>query len=435
MPTVAHNMETARALYHSSLAGALIEVNKRGQIQTASFGTRLRDAAIHLFLGESARMDFRAAKAQQVAAKFLTMTQAAHHPQNGGAVPMGDRQATLGSHAPVYESISGSFARAATYERPVSTADQAFGNATYTSIDGCSYEVPVSSRQSAFSNDTYVSAEESVYEVPVTASQMGFNNTTYVSAEESVYEAPMFGGERAVYAQIPAAVADTIREYASSNDLADEILAQARPLVAYKVGGHIVPVGVGHDGQVYRHVLDHSAPASAREAAAWVDRQLSKKTCDVPGVENYDGFVANRLMHTLGIVARFKTEQGNSLEYRSVLESIPQSLKDRFAQELKAALVEKAATRPDTSAAHSSNLYDRLNSAQADSVIHRELAAAAGMTPGAKEMALVMFDNILAKTIQAADRVQGQVRLGGHQLVQAAAQAIFEAKKASPAAA
>jgi hypothetical protein len=43
---------------------------------------------------------------------------------------------------------------------------------------------------------------------------------------------------------------------------------------------------------------------------------------------------------------------------------------------------------------------DRLNSAQADSVIHAEVAAAVGMTPSAKEMALVMFDNILAKTIQ-----------------------------------
>jgi len=233
MPTVAHNMETARALYQSSMAGALIEVNKRGQIQTASFGTRLRDAAIHLFLGESARMDFRAGKAQQVAAKFLTMTQANHRAQQGGAEPMNLRNATVGSNHPVYETISGHFARAATYERPVTAGDQAFGNATYESIDEASYEVPVSSRQAGFNNATYASIDEALYEVPVSARPAGLNNAMYASVEDPVY------------AEIPSAVADTIREYASSQDLHSEILAQARPMVAYKVGQHIVPVGVG----------------------------------------------------------------------------------------------------------------------------------------------------------------------------------------------
>ena len=71
MPTIAHNMQTAQALYRSSMAGALIEVNKQGQIQTASFGTRVRDAVIRLFQGQDARMDFRATKAQQVAVKFM----------------------------------------------------------------------------------------------------------------------------------------------------------------------------------------------------------------------------------------------------------------------------------------------------------------------------------------------------------------------------
>ena len=423
MPTVAHTMETARALYQSSMAGALIEVNKRGQIQTASFGTRLRDAAIHLFLGESARMDFRASKAQQVAAKFLTLTQATHRAQQSGAEPMNLRNATVGSNHPVYETISGHFARAATYERPVAAGDQAFGNATYESIDEASYEVPVSSRQAVFNNATYASIDEALYEEPVSARSAGFNNAMYASVED------------AVYAEIPSAVADTIREYASSQDLNSEILAQARPMVAYKVGQHIVPVGVGHDGQVYRHILDRSAPASAREAVAWVDRQLSKKTCDVQGVENYDGLVANRVLSKLGIVARFKTQEGNALEYRSVLETIPQSLKDRFAHELASALAQKAATRRDASPAPSSVLYERLNSGQADSVIHRELAAASGLTASAKEMAMVMFDNLLAKTIQGATRIQGEVRLGAQELVQAAAKAIVEAKKQFPATA
>ena len=421
MPTVAHNMETARALYQSSMAGALIEVNKRGQIQTASFGTRLRDAAIHLFLGESARMDFRAGKAQQVAAKFLMLTQATHRAGQGGAEPMNLRNATLGSNHPVYETISGHFARAATYERPVTAGDQAFGNATYESIGEVSYEVPMSSRQAGFNNATYASVDEALYEVPVLATPAGFNNAMYASVED------------AVYAEIPSAVADTVREYASSQDLHSEILAQARPMVAYKVGQHIVPVGVGHDGQVYRHILDHSAPASAREAVAWVDRQLSKKTCDVQGVENYDGLVANRVLSKLGIVARFQTQEGNALEYRSVLETIPQSLKDRFAHELASALAQKAATRPDASPAPSSVLYERLNSAQADSVIHRELAAASGLTASAKEMALVMFDNLLAKTIMDASRIQGEVLLGAQELVQAATKAIVVAKKEFPA--
>jgi hypothetical protein len=74
-----------------------------------------------------------------------------------------------------------------------------------------------------------------------------------------------------------------------------------------------------------------------------------------------------------------------------------------------------------------------LNSAQADSVIHRELAAASGLTASAKEMALVMFDNLLAKTIMDASRIQGEVLLGAQELVQAATKAIVVAKKEFPA--
>jgi hypothetical protein len=80
-------------------------------------------------------------------------------------------------------------------------------------------------------------------------------------------------------------------------------------------------------------------------------------------------------------------------------------------------------------------MYDRFNSAQADSVIHREVAAASGMTPRAKELAVVLFDNILAKSIQIASRFDGRVSFGSQDLIQAASQAIFEAKKEFPVAA
>jgi len=410
MPTIAHNLETAQALYRSSMAGALVEVNKQGQIQTASFGTRVRDVVIHLFQGQSARQDFRAAKAQQVAAKFMEMTQASRTNANTTDTING-RNITVGADDPVYVNISARFAQAATYERPVSSKDQGFENATYASNDEADLEVSVS----------------------VSTQHAAFENATYVGGGESDYEVPVRAHDNAVYSEIPAAVANMIREYASSDDSTQEILAQARPLVAYKVGDQFVPVGIGHFGQVYRHHLDASAPASAREAVAWVNQQFSKKTCDVQGLSNYDSLTVDRVLAKLGITARFFSTNNEKLERRSVLENIPQALKDRFAEELVQAMADKPVVSGNVEAAESSVLYDRLNSYQSGSVIHRQIARSPELTGDAKELAAILFDDMLARGIQVLDRTDDKLVISDKYIVQLANEAIAKASEKFPA--
>jgi hypothetical protein len=407
MPTIAHNLETAQALYRSSLAGALVEVNKQGQIQTASFGTRVRDAVIHLFKGQDARMDFRAAKAQQVAAKFMEMVNTSRA-NLGPTDTINGRNITVAIDDPVYENLADRFAQSASHGRPTTTNSLAFENPTYVSTVESHYEMSDSAQHSAFEASTNMGTPESHYEMQES------NETDFVASE------------------IPVAVAGLIREYASSEDLAHEVLAQVRPLMAFKVGDQVVPVGIGSNGEVYRHHLDHTAPASAKEAMEWVNKQLHQKTCDVQGLQEFDSAVVDRLLLKLGITAQFKLSATSKLDRLSVLESIPQNLKDRFAAEIGDAMAAKAQIRPKVVAADSSVLYNSLNSSQRGSLIHRQIAANPDLSMDAKELAVVLFDDMLARTIQTLDRSNGLLKLSDRDVKNLANQAIAQASQQFP---
>jgi hypothetical protein len=73
---VAHDFQTAQALYQRSLQGELMEVNKQGQIRTASFGTRVVSALIGAFQGADAKDAYVSGKQREVAQAFRALIEA-----------------------------------------------------------------------------------------------------------------------------------------------------------------------------------------------------------------------------------------------------------------------------------------------------------------------------------------------------------------------
>lgn len=70
---IARDFQSAQALYQRSLQGELMEVNREGQIRTATFGTRVVSALIGLFKGADALDAFRSQQQRQVAQAFKTL--------------------------------------------------------------------------------------------------------------------------------------------------------------------------------------------------------------------------------------------------------------------------------------------------------------------------------------------------------------------------
>jgi hypothetical protein len=70
---IARDFQSAQALYQRSLQGELMQVNREGQIRTATLGTRVVSALIGLFKGADALDAFRSQQQRQVAQAFKTL--------------------------------------------------------------------------------------------------------------------------------------------------------------------------------------------------------------------------------------------------------------------------------------------------------------------------------------------------------------------------
>jgi hypothetical protein len=159
---IARDFQTAQALYQRSLQGELMEVNREGQIRTATLGTRVVSALIGLFKGADALDAFRSQQQQQVAQAFRSLLEAQPHPVNAGGISLRDRSAsidTLDGRDISVPAGGGTAASEGAYDLPT---DALALQAARGKPLGQSHEVPQSglgARQADFANPTYSGAD------------------------------------------------------------------------------------------------------------------------------------------------------------------------------------------------------------------------------------------------------------------------------------
>jgi hypothetical protein len=165
---IARDFQTAQALYQRSLQGELMEVNREGQIRTATLGTRVVSALIGLFKGADALDAFRSQQQQQVAQAFRSLLEAQPHPVNAGGTSLRDRSAsidTLDGRDLSVPAGGGSSASEGAYDLPNDSRTPQGAGATRLVQ---SYEVPqggTGTRQADFANPTYSGADSDAGEV------------------------------------------------------------------------------------------------------------------------------------------------------------------------------------------------------------------------------------------------------------------------------
>lgn len=115
---IARDFQTAQALYQRSLQGELMEVNRQGQIRTASLGTRVVSALIGTFKGADALDAFRSGQQRLVAQAFRSLLQVQAHGVDGQSAQLRDRSASVDTLDGRNIAVTGTLPAENPYELP-----------------------------------------------------------------------------------------------------------------------------------------------------------------------------------------------------------------------------------------------------------------------------------------------------------------------------
>lgn len=212
---VAHDFQTAQALYQRSLQGELMEVNKDGLIRTASFGTRVVSALIGAFKGADAKDAYVSGKQREVAQAFRSMLASQPQDVSASGPRLRDRSASIDTLDGRDLSVgSGGVAAANSgdYELPTDALAlqgslSAYGQSPHETLAG-----RAASGSSSHDNPTYSSSED---DLP--PSLTAHENPTYSSEDAAPQPGLAQSYEQAVHGAHAGRAQDAIPAYAQGN--------------------------------------------------------------------------------------------------------------------------------------------------------------------------------------------------------------------------
>lgn len=172
---VARDFQTAQALYQRSLQGELMEVNKEGQIRTASFGTRVVSALIGAFQGADAKDAYVSGKQREVAQAFRALIEAQPRFPEASTL-LRDRSASIDTLDGRDISVKSPSQAENPYELPTDAQALAAQQAANKAANADNiYERPwdlKATRQGAYDNPSYASTPHvGTYERPEPATE------------------------------------------------------------------------------------------------------------------------------------------------------------------------------------------------------------------------------------------------------------------------